>query len=426
MFLNLTPPLVRKVGNPSSHKNEISLLLLGCKRLSSMSAWKIHDSLDNQDVDICEKLSFCSTQIPTINTPSQALIKVHASSINPLDYRMIYGYGRRILDLMAMSLNYESRVTNDRYPLTLGRDFSGQVVAAGPKAGCHPGDLVFGAIEPHRAGAHAEYVIANGCCISEKPENITHLEAASIPFTALTCYSALCTFGGLNRQNCQGKEVLVVGGSGGVGSFAIQLLKLWGARVMATCSQEKMDWLKDGLFVDEAFDHDDKSQLSALNGKFDFILDCGAYDEAQVSHHDRVEFWSTLLKPRNCSIYVTLSPPFLSRIDQHGILLGTGRSLIEATLDTLSGLKNLNSPRWAFFMPNKEALSYVTNLYSECSILPQVSSVYGYKQVPEGYKELVSGQTRGKVVIDMTKAITKGNNKEQTGHKSTVQQEEAR
>lgn len=133
-----------------------------------MHCWKINDSLDNPIVaSIASKLCYTETKVPTLSSPSDVLIKVHSTSINPLDVRMCYGYGRRLLDLLDWATNFEVRITNDRYPLTLGRDFSGEVIAVGPCVkNLKPGDLVFGAVEPQKSGAHAEYVITSSKCVS--------------------------------------------------------------------------------------------------------------------------------------------------------------------------------------------------------------------------------------------------------------------
>lgn len=141
----------------------------GNRRQHSMFAWKISDSLNNpSEVGVKNKLKFEETKLPTISSPSDVLIKVHSTSINPLDVRMVYGYGRRVLDLLDIATNSEPRITNDRYPLTLGRDFSGEVVASGPCATKYkPGDLVYGAVEPQKSGAHAQYVTVPSYCVSK-------------------------------------------------------------------------------------------------------------------------------------------------------------------------------------------------------------------------------------------------------------------
>lgn len=133
-----------------------------------MHSWKITDSLDNSDeVDIKNKLVYMQTSIPTISSPIDVLVKVHSTSVNPLDVRMCYGYGRRVLDLLSWATNFEPKITNDRYPLTLGRDFSGEVVAVGPYVkNCKPGDTIYGVIEPQKSGAHAQYVTTPSYCVS--------------------------------------------------------------------------------------------------------------------------------------------------------------------------------------------------------------------------------------------------------------------
>lgn len=141
------------------------------QRQNSMYAWKIDDSLgDPNDFDIQKKLRCMETVLPTLSSPSDVLVKVHATSVNPLDVRMVYGYGRRVLDILDLATNHETRITNDRYPLTLGRDFSGEVIAVGPSANLKykPGDLVYGAIDPQRSGAHAQYLTVPSYSVSSE------------------------------------------------------------------------------------------------------------------------------------------------------------------------------------------------------------------------------------------------------------------
>lgn len=376
-------------------------------RHSSMFAWRVSDN--SMAIKIEDKLKYSETKIPPISSPTDILVKIHSTSVNPLDVRMVHGYGRRVLDLLDAATNLEPRITNDRYPLTLGRDFSGEVVACGPcaRGKYKPGDLVFGAVEPQRSGTHAQFVTVPSYCLTKKPDNLTHNQAASIPFAALTAYSAISTFGHHSKDNCNSKQVLIIGGSGGVGSFAIQLLKYWGASVVATCSESKLDWLENTLFVDQAVDHNDATQLASLNHRFDFVLDCGAYDKTLQTHEDIVNNSLRYLKPLKQSTYVTLSPPVLDNVDKHGILLGTAKTLIEATLDTYRGLQDLNSARWAFFLPNKKALEYISSLYKDGSIEPHLSSVFTFDRIPDAYNELETEKVRGKVVVDVTKIMPK-------------------
>lgn len=391
-----------------------SALVNPCRN-KSMYAWKVHDSLDNpNEATIRSKLSYMETKLPTISSPSDVLVKVHSTSINPLDIRMVYGYGRRVLDLLDIATNFEPKITYDRYPLTLGRDFSGEIIATGPcsSKSYQPGDLVYGAIDPQRSGSHAQYISVPSYCLTKKPNNLNHNEAASIPFVALTAYSALCTFGQLSKNNCSSKQVLVLGGSGGVGSFAIQLLKLWGANVVATCSEEKIEWLENSLFVDQALCYNDLSQMDTLTGRFDFILDCASYDSTSFTRQDIIKNSLKYLKPMSQSIYVTLSPPILSNTDKHGIVLGGAQTAIEAICDTVVGLSNFNSARWAVFLPNKWALNYISSLYADETITPQISSIFNFTQIPEAYEKLQSGKVRGKIVVDLMNLDSTSENKQ--------------
>lgn len=194
----------------------------------------------------------------------------------------------------------------------------------------------------------------------------------------------------------------MIGGSGGVGSFAVQLLKLWGANVAATCSEEKAEWLENDLFVDEVVCHNDASEMDSLSGRFDFVLDCGTYDTTSLTRHDIVENSLRYLKPYSSAVYVTLSPPILNNIDKHGLVLGSAGTALEAAYDTFKGLRALNSARWAVFLPNKSALHYITNLYKDEVLSPQVSSVFGFRQMPSAFAELQSGKAKGKIVVDVS------------------------
>lgn len=109
-----------------------------------------------------------SVHLPRINTPNDVLIKVHASSVNPIDVAMIHGYGHLLLSVSNyfMTSGIES-LTGDRLPLTLGRDFVGTVVSRGAAVTqAKQGDLVWGTVTPFENGAHADYVVASEALVS--------------------------------------------------------------------------------------------------------------------------------------------------------------------------------------------------------------------------------------------------------------------
>lgn len=173
--------------------------------------------------------------------------------------------------------------------------------------------------------------------------------------------------------------------------------------MVATCSEEKIEWLENTLFVDQAICHRDPSQMDTLNGRFDFVLDCGIYDSTCLTRHEIVDNSLKYLKPFSQAVYVTLSPPFLKNTDDYGIVLGTAGTIFEAACDTIRGLTNLNSARWAVFLPNKEALEYIAGLYEKEVITPQISSVFDFTGMPDAFEELESGNALGKVIVDVTK-----------------------
>lgn len=195
----------------------------------------------------------------------------------------------------------------------------------------------------------------------------------------------------------------MIGGSGGIGSFAIQLLKFWGANVTATCSAEKMDWLETELFVDRAVNHKDTDSMETLKSRFDFVLDAGSYENVSRSRTDIVNESLKFLKPRSYGVYVTLSPPILSNTDELGILSGVAKTVVDAVSDSASALTNLNSARWAIFLPNKSALEYISSLLNDSAIIPQVGQVLNFSQMKEAFEQLESGSVKGKIVVDVTK-----------------------
>jgi len=154
--------------------------------------------------------------VPILTTPNDVLVKVEASSVNPLDVMMTKGYGNSVLS------NLRSK-NND---LILGRDFSGTVMDVGMTASneYRIGDEVWGATFPSSQGSHADFVTASTFTIAKKPKNLSHVQASAIPFTGLTAWSSMMVSAGLSSEklNRNAKyKILVIGASGGVGTFAV-------------------------------------------------------------------------------------------------------------------------------------------------------------------------------------------------------------
>lgn len=352
-----------------------------------MSAWTIDQYGSNGVLKYTEEIT-----VPTISSATEVMIKVHAVSLNPLDVAMRGGYGAKLLKLRRDPL---SVMDNDsEFPLILGRDLSGVVVDCGSGV-THfaPGDEVWAAVPPWKQGSLAEYVTLTEYEVSHKPKVLSHIEAASIPYVANTSLSALVNGGGLCRGSSSNKRVLITGGSGGVGTFAIQLLKAWGAHVMVTCSQNAVGLVR-GLGADEVLDYtagDVVEQLETME-KFDVVFDGVGGD---------TEEWAMgLLKPWSGAKYVTLVTPLLLNTDSMGLLDGTlnaGCSLQSKAIQNL--LSSGVFYRWGFYAPDGPALDEVSKLVDAGKILPVVEAQFSFTQVPQAFQKLEKGHARGKTVV---------------------------
>ena len=166
--------------------------------------------------------------------PGQVVVDVAAASVNGADWRVRAG-----------------QYAEAKFPLILGRDFSGTVSAAA--ADVHDlkvGDAVFGVLEAGREGAYAEKLAIAAAIIAKKPDALSHVHAAAMALTGLTAVISIETTLKLQR----GETILIQGGAGGVASFAIQLAKHIGARVITTSSTANLDYVR-GLGADEVIDY---------------------------------------------------------------------------------------------------------------------------------------------------------------------------
>ncbi|XP_044025877.1 reticulon-4-interacting protein 1 homolog, mitochondrial-like [Siniperca chuatsi] len=352
---------------------------------SCMSAWVIDQYGTN------EVLKYTEVTVPTVNSPNDVMIKIHAASLNPLDISMRGGYGAKLLKLRRDPM---SVMDNDsEFPLILGRDVSGVVVDCGSEV-THfvPGDEVWAAVPPWKQGSLAEFVTLTEYEVSHKPKLLSHTEAASIPYVASTSLSALVNAGGLCRDSSSNKRVLITGGSGGVGTFSIQLLKAWGAHITVTCSQNA-EGLVRGLGADEVVDYtagDAAEQLEMME-KFDVILD---------SVGGETEQWAMdMLKPWSGAKHVTLVTPLLLNTDSMGLLDGAFHAGLTLHSKAIQNISRGVFYRWGFYAPDGPALDEVSKLVDAGKILPVVEAQFPFTQVPQAFQKLEQGHARGKTVV---------------------------
>lgn len=352
-----------------------------------MSAWVIDQYGTNAVLRYSEEIT-----APTVSSPTDVMVRVYAASLNPLDISMRGGYGAKILKLRRDPLSMND--SNSEFPLILGRDVSGVVVDCGSEVtNVAPGDEVWAAVPPWKQGSLAEFVTLSEYEVSHKPQSLSHTEAASIPYVANTALSALVNAGGLCKDSTPNKRVLITGGSGGVGTFSIQLLKAWGAHVTVTCSHNA-EGLVRGLGADEVVDYtagDAAEQLEVMD-RFDVILDNVGGDTEQ---------WALgLLKPWSGAKYVTLVTPLLSSTDNMGLFGGVitaGCNLHNKALQSVisSGVFY----RWGFYAPDGPALDDISKLVDSGKILPVVEAHFPFTQVPQAFLKLEQGHARGKTVV---------------------------
>ena len=192
---------------------------------------------------------------PAVST-GKVLIEVYASGVNPVDWKIREGYLRQMAPL--------------KFPATLGGDFSGTVAEIGHGvSGFKNGDEVYGqaSILGGGSGSFAEYITANTGSIARKPEKASHAEAAALPLAGVSAWQAIVEHIKLKK----GQKILIHGGAGGIGSFAIQIAKHLGAYVATTVSADDVQFVKK-LGADEIIDYKDQS-FEELLREYDAVFD---------------------------------------------------------------------------------------------------------------------------------------------------------
>ena len=245
----------------------------------------------------------------------QVVVDVAAASVNGADWRVRAGqYGQAT------------------FPLVLGRDFSGSVAALG--AGVDDlkiGDAVFGVLEAGREGAYAEKLAITAAIVAKKPDGLSHIDAAALALTGLTAVISVETTLKLQR----GETILIQGGAGGVASFAIQLAKHLGARVITTTSAANADYVRS-LGADEVIDYNTQDFTGAVKA-CDAVFDTVGGEVAQKSF--------AVLKPGGRAAFIASGPqaPKPDRGDVTALRPAVGRA--RAPLERIAALVTAGAVR---------------------------------------------------------------------------------
>src|SRR6266852_5235792 len=308
-------------------------------------------------------------QIKEVEKPvpkdGEVLIEVRAASLNPLDGHLM----RAPFPLRLMTGLRKPKNTR------LGVDVAGQVEAVGRNVTqFKPGDEVFGACR----AAFAEYVCASESRLVMKPNKVTFEQAASIPVAGLTALQGLRDKGKIQP----GQKVLINGASGGVGTFAVQIAKSFGADVTGVCSTRNVGMVRS-IGADQVIDYT-REDFTKSDQRYDLVLD-------NVGNHSLLE-WRGVLKPKGILVTVGGGGP-----DDRWIGTFFSRP-IKALI-----LSPFVSQKFVMLLAelNKEDLTILSDLMQAGKVKPVIDRRYSFGEVPEALGYLEKGHARGKVVITM-------------------------
>lgn len=300
------------------------------------------------------------------------LVQVYAAGVNLLDSKIRDGEFKLILPY--------------RLPLILGNDVAGIVVRVGRRVRRFKiGDEVYARPDKDRIGAFAEFISMNEDALAIKPKALSMEEAASIPLVALTAWQALIERADLRK----GQKVLIHAGSGGVGTFAIQLAKHVGATVATTTSTANVDLVK-GLGADIAIDYKTTDFENALRD-YDVVLNSLGTETLNKSLQ--------VLKPggKLISISGPPDPDFAKEIGSSWILRQVMRALSYRIRKKAK--RHYVSYSFLFMRANGDQLREITSLIDSGIIRPIVDRVFPFEAIKEALAYVEKGRAKGKVVV---------------------------
>ncbi|TIS59923.1 MAG: NADP-dependent oxidoreductase [Mesorhizobium sp.] len=303
---------------------------------------------------------------------SDVLIEIHAAAVNLLDSKVKTGEFRLLLPYSR--------------PFILGHDVAGTVVRVGPKVRkFKPGDDVYSRPRDGRIGAFAEFIAIDEADVALKPTNLSMEEAASIPLVGLTAWQALVERANLRK----GQKVFIQAGSGGVGTFAIQLAKHLGATVATTASAASAELVK-GLGADVVIDYRKDDFEKILSG-YDVVLNS---QDAKT-----LEKSLDVLKPGGKLISISGPPdPAFAREKGLNVVLRVVLRLLSRAIRSKAKRSGVNFS-FLFMWAQGDQLSKITSLIESGAIRPVIDRVFPFEATNEALAYVETGRAKGKVVI---------------------------
>ena len=302
------------------------------------------------------------------------LVQIHAAGVNVLDSKIRNGEFKSFLRY--------------RLPIILGHDVAGVVVRVGSRVRrFKPGDEVYARPADGRIGGFAEFIAITEDDVAIKPKALTMEEAASIPLVGLTAWQALVERANLKR----GQKVLVHAGSGGVGTFAIQLAKHFGATVATTTSTDNVDLVKS-LGADVVIDYK-KEDFAEVLRDYDVVLQ--SLDKVTLEKSLRV------LKPGGQLISIS-GPPDAAFARSIGAswILRMVMGALSHSIKTKARRRHVNYS-FLFMKANGRQLTEITSLIDDGIIRPVVDRVFPFASTKEAMAYVEAGRAKGKVVVSL-------------------------
>ncbi|SIQ87740.1 alcohol dehydrogenase [Bacillus cereus] len=325
---------------------------------------------------IIDKYGKAPMRMAEVPTPEineyEVLAEIHAASINPIDFKIRDGK-------VKMLLKYEM-------PLILGNDFSGVIVKVGSKVTHFKvGDEIYARPRKNKIGTFAEYIAIHEDDIALKPKNLSFEEAASIPLVGLTSYQALHDI--MNLQKDQ--KILIHAGSGGVGTFAIQLAKIMGATVTTTASEAGSDLVKS-LGADEIINYKTE-KFEELLKDYDAVFDTIGGTTLEKSFD--------IIKSGGNIVSVSGIPNA-----RFGKEFGSGffkTLLFSLASKKLTALEKKHNAQYSFlFMkPSGDQLRTIANYIETGNIKPVIDRVFPFEDAQKAMEYSEAGRAKGKIIV---------------------------
>ena len=318
-------------------------------------------------------IGFAEVNCPPLK-PDELLVEVYAVGLNPIDNMIPTGMFKPVLKLQL--------------PATMGSDLSGVVKEVGSNVTrFKPGDAIFASLFDLGSGSLAELAVVPEKVAAPKPPNLSFVEAASIPMVGLTSWQAL-----KERANIQkGQKIFIPAGSGGIGTFAIQLAKYIGAKVGTTTSSGNIP-LVTSLGAEEVIDYK-KSEFDKVLRGYDMVLGTLRGDALEKSigilrHGGKVV---SLIGPLDAAFASSRQLNFVLKF-----IFG----LMSRKIMRLAGKRNVTYS-FLFVRPDGRQLSEIGNLLESEHIHPVIDKVFPFEEAREALEYLAQGRARGKVIVQL-------------------------